>query len=163
MSSPSSTLFPGVVHNQASRASWGRQFNLVNLWSSPRHQPVGLPFLTSRRQRLKQQEKLLNLQMPITKNFQIQQGFTRCCQAMQSILVLVSLARKYSELAGSCKAGSLGTILQGYSKLTRSYQTIMGQRVHARANNISHGTQVIHSSAQYSKSVITAVCQKSIT
>ena len=67
--SPSSTPFPGAGYNpwaflQASRAFGGRRFDSMSLQSSPSHQPVSLPFPTSRGRGLKRREKSSNLRTP---------------------------------------------------------------------------------------------------
>ncbi|KAG9308741.1 hypothetical protein JVU11DRAFT_10114 [Chiua virens] len=67
--SPSSTPFPGTGYNpwaflQASRAFGGRRFDSMSLQSSPSHQPVSLPFPTSRGRGLKRREKSTNLRTP---------------------------------------------------------------------------------------------------
>ncbi|KAH0839334.1 hypothetical protein J3R83DRAFT_16 [Lanmaoa asiatica] len=67
--SPSSTPFPGAGYNpwaflQASRAFGGRRFDSMSLQSSPSHQPVSLPFSTSRGRGLKRREKSSNLRTP---------------------------------------------------------------------------------------------------
>lgn len=67
--SPSSTPFPGAAYNpwaflQASRAFGGRRFDSMSLQSSPSHQPVSLPFHTSRGRGLKRREKSSNLRTP---------------------------------------------------------------------------------------------------
>ncbi|KAF8120714.1 hypothetical protein EV363DRAFT_1368461 [Boletus edulis] len=67
--SPSSTPFPGAAYNpwaflQASRAFGGRRFDSMSLQSSPSHQPVSLPFSTSRGRGLKRREKSFNLRTP---------------------------------------------------------------------------------------------------
>jgi hypothetical protein len=67
--SPSSTPFPGAGYNpwaflQASRAFGGRRFDSMSLQSSPSHQPVSLPFQSSRGRGLKRREKSSNLRVP---------------------------------------------------------------------------------------------------
>jgi hypothetical protein len=68
--SPSATPFPGpAAYNswaflQASRAFGGRRFDSMSLQSSPSHQPVSLPFPTSRGRGLKRREKSSNLRTP---------------------------------------------------------------------------------------------------
>ena len=68
--SPSSAPFPGAsAYNpwaflQASRAFGGRRFDSMSLQSSPSHQPVSLPFPTSRGRGLKRREKSMNLRTP---------------------------------------------------------------------------------------------------
>ncbi|KAF9224583.1 hypothetical protein BS17DRAFT_808244 [Gyrodon lividus] len=69
--SPSSTPFPGAGYNpwaflQATRAFGGRRFDSMSLQSSPSHQPVSLPFPTSRGRGLKRREKSTNLRTPGT-------------------------------------------------------------------------------------------------
>jgi hypothetical protein len=68
--SPSATSFPGLAaYNpwaflQASRSFGGRRFDSMSLQSSPSHQPVGLPFPTSRGRGLKLREQPSDLRTP---------------------------------------------------------------------------------------------------
>ena len=67
--SPSATPFPSAAYNpwaflQASRAFGGRRFDSMSLQSSPSHQPVSLPFPTSRGRGPKRREKSTNLRTP---------------------------------------------------------------------------------------------------
>ncbi|KAH7922877.1 hypothetical protein BV22DRAFT_1016446 [Leucogyrophana mollusca] len=67
--SPSTTPFPGPGYNpwaflQASRAFGGRRLDsTMSLQSSPSHQPVSLPFPTSRGRGLKRRERSTNLRV----------------------------------------------------------------------------------------------------